>query len=172
MACRLVEMIELLAGRRDDVAYAIVGPGDAGVRAALRERGLDGIVDVPGVVTDDDLLRAYMATADVCLSVDEANGMNDRSTMVKVLEYMAMALPVVTIDVPALAAIVRPGIDGLLYPEGDVAALVRALEELLESPEHARSLGSSARKRAVEEFSWRRHCGALDRILRGLAPQS
>jgi alpha-maltose-1-phosphate synthase len=86
----------------------------------------------------------------------------------KVLEYMAMALPVVTIDVPALSRMVRPGMEGLLYPEGDVGALAAALGELLDSPERARALGASGRRRAVEEFSWRRHCAALEQILRDL----
>jgi len=86
----------------------------------------------------------------------------------KILEYMAMAMPVVTIDVPALRAIVRPGIDGLLYPEGDVGALASALADLAEHPEKAHALGESARARAAERFSWRAHCAELDRILREL----
>ncbi len=87
----------------------------------------------------------------------------------KILEYMAMALPVVTIDVPALRRMVRPGMEGLLYPEGDATALAAALGELLDSPEQARALGASARRRAVEEFSWKRHCAKLDAILRSVA---
>jgi starch synthase len=90
----------------------------------------------------------------------------------KILEYMAMEIPVVTIDVPALRTIVRPGVDGLLYPEGDAEALARAFAELLDSPDLARALGRSARERAVEEFSWRRHCIALEGILRRLASAS
>src|SRR5262249_35635038 len=86
----------------------------------------------------------------------------------KVLEYMAMALPVVTIDVPALSRMVRPGVEGLLYPVGDIEALTAALGELLDSPERARALGASARRRAVEKFSWRRHCAALEQILENL----
>jgi glycosyltransferase involved in cell wall biosynthesis len=84
----------------------------------------------------------------------------------KVLEYMAMALPVVTIDVPALRRIVRPGVEGILYPEGDTRALASALRRLIETPEEARTMGASARKRVVEHFSWRRHCAALEQILR------
>lgn len=84
----------------------------------------------------------------------------------KVLEYMAMALPVVTIDVPSLRRMVRPGIDGLLYPEGDVAALAGALGELLRSPQRAVELGRAARAHVVQEFSWRAHCVRLTKILR------
>jgi glycosyltransferase involved in cell wall biosynthesis len=84
----------------------------------------------------------------------------------KVLEYMAMALPVVTIDVAALRRIVRPGSEGILYPEADLHALASALCRLIEAPEEARTMGARARDRAVEHFSWRKHCGALDEILR------
>jgi len=84
----------------------------------------------------------------------------------KVLEYMAMALPVVTIDVPALRRIVRPGVEGILYPEGDARALASALRRLIASPEEARPMGASARNRVIEHFSWRRHCAELERILR------
>jgi len=88
----------------------------------------------------------------------------------KVLEYMATALPVVTIDVPALRKMVRPGVDGLLYPEGDAAALAAAIGELVRSPERAAGLGRSARAHVVEAYSWRAHCAALSRILVSLVP--
>ncbi|HSD11263.1 MAG TPA: glycosyltransferase family 4 protein [Candidatus Binatia bacterium] len=84
----------------------------------------------------------------------------------KVLEYMAMALPVVTIDVPALRRVVRPGAEGILFPEGDIHALASALRRLIEAPEEARAMGLAARQRAVEHFSWRKHCAALEEILR------
>jgi alpha-maltose-1-phosphate synthase len=86
----------------------------------------------------------------------------------KVLEYMAMALPVVTIDVPALRRMVRPGVDGLLYEEGDVAGLAAALGDLLRWPERAAELGRAARRHVVEEFSWRAHCAGLVKILNTL----
>lgn len=89
----------------------------------------------------------------------------------KILEYMAMALPVVTIDVPALRRMVRPGIDGELYPEGDADALAAVLAGLLADPERRAALGRSARARVVEEFSWRVHCAALDRILRSVVAE-
>ena len=88
----------------------------------------------------------------------------------KILEYMAMGLPVVTIDVPALRRMVRPGQEGLLYAEGDAEALAGALAELTGSPDRAVALGRSARARVVGEFSWVVHCAALDRILRSLVP--
>ncbi|HXV61028.1 MAG TPA: glycosyltransferase family 4 protein [Vicinamibacteria bacterium] len=86
----------------------------------------------------------------------------------KIFEYMATGLPVVTLDVAPLREVVRPGFEGVLVPEGDVRALAEAITSLLESPERARAMGASARARVVERFSWQRHCCELDRILRNL----
>jgi starch synthase len=86
----------------------------------------------------------------------------------KVFEYMAMGLPVVTIDIPPLNVIVRHERDGLLYQSGDVEGLVEALSELERDGERRQEMGKSARERVVERYSWRAHCEALDRILRGM----
>jgi glycosyltransferase involved in cell wall biosynthesis len=80
--------------------------------------------------------------------------------------HMAMALPVVTIDVPSLRRMVRPGVDGLLYPPGDVDAFAAAVARLLESPEESAGLGRAARAHVVDEFSWRVHFNRLEAILK------
>lgn len=87
----------------------------------------------------------------------------------KVFEYMAMALPVVTVDVTPLHEIVRQGKEGLLYRSGDIAGLVRALGRLSNDPDLRRTLGESARMRVTERYSWRSHCAALERILHGIS---
>jgi glycosyltransferase involved in cell wall biosynthesis len=84
----------------------------------------------------------------------------------KIFEYMAMALPVVTIDIPPLNEIVRDGQEGLLFPTGDVEGLTSALERLSTDAELRSRLGASARRRVVANYSWQAHCAALDGILR------
>ena len=87
----------------------------------------------------------------------------------KVFEYMAMALPVVTIDVTPLNEIVRNGEEGLLYRPGDIAGLVRALDRLACDPGLRLTLGASARQRVTARYSWAAHCRSLDRILSEIA---
>jgi glycosyltransferase involved in cell wall biosynthesis len=86
----------------------------------------------------------------------------------KIYEYMAAGLPVVTIDLPPLNEAVRTGREGLLYPQGDVAALADALFHLLHDPTKARQMGAAARLRVVECYSWQRHCAELERVLLGM----
>ena len=84
----------------------------------------------------------------------------------KIFEYMAMGMPVVTLDVPPLRAIIRPEQEGLLLEEGDVDAMARAIGSLLEDRDRAQAMGRAGRERVVAQFSWQLHCEALDRILK------
>ena len=87
----------------------------------------------------------------------------------KVFEYMAMGMPVITVDVPPLDTIVREGQEGLLYPSGDITALTSALTTLEVNASLRSTMGASARARVVEHYSWQAHCKALDAILREIA---
>ncbi len=82
----------------------------------------------------------------------------------KIYEYMAMGLPVVTPAIPPLDAAIREGVEGALYPEGDVAALAAAIRRVLEAPGR-QEMGLRARERVVRDFSWQRHCRELSRVL-------
>lgn len=83
----------------------------------------------------------------------------------KIFEYMASGLPVVTLDIEPLSEIVRPGKEGLLFQEGDVEGLAAALAELVRSPERAQAMGASGRERIVSDYSWAVHCQKLETVL-------
>ena len=83
----------------------------------------------------------------------------------KVFEYMALGLPVVTLDIPPLNTIIRAGEEGLLYREGDLATLTAHLATLAADPAARARLGTSARARVVAHYSWDAHCAQLERVL-------
>ena len=64
----------------------------------VRSLGLSDYIQFAGLISSGKELGSMLATADVCVSPDEANKMNDISTMNKVLEYMALGKPVVQFD--------------------------------------------------------------------------
>jgi glycosyltransferase involved in cell wall biosynthesis len=81
----------------------------------------------------------------------------------KVYEYMAAGLPVVTADIHPLNQVIRDGLEGALFHEGDIPGLAAAIARLLDDPA-ARAMGARARARVVEYYSWERHCAELERI--------
>jgi glycosyltransferase involved in cell wall biosynthesis len=145
---------------REDVAFAIVGAGDArdSLMADTARRGLGDYVDFPGRA-DDELLRAYMSTADVCVGVDESNPMNDSSTMTKVIEYMVMGRPIVQFPLHETSRVC--GDTSLYARTGDSLDLAERIAELLDDPERAERLGAAARKRAVPALLWPEQVPAL-----------
>ncbi len=166
--------LELRRARERLPLFLMIGDGPE--RSAIEERvrtsGMDADFLFLGSVRHEDV-PSYLRLAKVGVAPFETRRhryleIDFYWSPFKVLEYMAMALPVVTIDVPALRRMVRPGLEGLLYPEGDTRSLATALQRLIEAPEEAQAMGLSARNRVVEQFSWGRHCALLERIVREL----
>lgn len=88
----------------------------------------------------------------------------------KIYEYMAMRLPVVTAAIPPLDSTIREGQEGALFREGDVADLAAAIRRVLHAPDRA-AMGERARERVVACYSWTRHCQELERILRAMVEE-
>ncbi len=102
------EGIDLLLGRgpshrhvlsRHDIHFGLVGGGTelAAMRALAEQLGIADYVTFTGRVPDQELLE-MLNTADVCVNPDVANEMNDKSTMNKIMEYMALGKPIVQFD--------------------------------------------------------------------------
>lgn len=87
----------------------------------------------------------------------------------KVFEYMAAGLPTVTIARPPLDEIVRPEHEGLAMRDGDPPSLAEALVRLAGDPALRARLGTAARARVVERYSWARHCEQLEGVLQRIA---
>ena len=83
----------------------------------------------------------------------------------KIFEYMASGLPVVTIRRPPLTEIVREEQEGLLFAEGDAQGLAAVLARLADDPALRERLGQSGRERVVARYSWDVHCAQIEAVL-------
>ncbi len=83
----------------------------------------------------------------------------------KVYEYMAASLPVVTTDIPPLDQIIRNGHEGYRFREDDLDDLSAAMLKVLHDTAAARRMGARARERVVMHYSWQQHCTELERLL-------
>jgi glycosyltransferase involved in cell wall biosynthesis len=138
---------------RNDIFWGIVGGGPHldTLRKQAHDMGLDDCLEFTGRVPDQTLLD-YLNTADVCVNSDEYNEMNDKSTMNKVLEYMALGKPIVQFD---LTEGRYSAADASLYAERNNAHdLADKVLYLLENPEKRRQMSEIGRSRILNELSW------------------
>ncbi|WP_369227218.1 glycosyltransferase family 4 protein [Streptomyces sp. R39] len=157
--------LRALAKLRDDVGrtdwHAVfVGSGDAfDAMVELAGRlGLSDQVQFTGRIPDADLVR-YLSTADVCLSPDPRNPLNDVSTMNKVLEYMAMGRPIVSFDLKE--ARVSAGEAAVYAPANDEAEFAGLIALLLDDPDQRARMGKIGQERVSGPLSWRNSQASL-----------
>jgi glycosyltransferase involved in cell wall biosynthesis len=138
---------------REDVAFTFMGAGDSydEIVALRDDLGLHDYVELPGRVPDDTVLDV-LSTADVGLSPDPKNPLNDVSTMNKTMEYMAFELPVVAFDLKETRVSAEEAAS--YVPSGDVAAYARAIVELLDDDDKREVMGRIGRRRIEEELGW------------------
>ena len=146
---------EIRSRGRTDVHFVCVGggPGLAGLRRLAEERDLEQLVTFTGRVSDKDLLE-ILSTADVCVNPDRPCEMNNISTMIKIMEYMALGKPIVQFDLKE--GRFSAG-DASLYADNQrmIQDFADKILWLLEHPEERGRMGEAGRKRVVDELAWR-----------------
>ncbi|MBJ8344000.1 glycosyltransferase family 4 protein [Antrihabitans sp. YC2-6] len=138
---------------RTDTHFIFMGGGDAfdEMVALSQALGITDIVEFTGRVPDEFLQRC-LSSADICLSPDPKNPLNDVSTMNKVVEYMAMARPMVSFELTE--ARVSAGDAAVYAPANDEAKFAEGIVELLDDPERRKRMGEYGRDRVEQELSW------------------
>lgn len=151
----LLDAADLLVNRRGrrDIHFSLAGSGPefCRLRARVDELGLQENVTFLGRISDEDL-AALLATADVCVNPDEANEMNDISTMNKIMEYMALGKAVVQFDLTE--GRVSAGEASLYARPNDAESLAGCIAGLLEDPRRRALMGEIGRSRFMTRLSW------------------
>jgi glycosyltransferase involved in cell wall biosynthesis len=140
-------------GRRD-VHFTCVGRGPElkKLQQMVQQMGLEDTVDFTGRVSDQDLIE-ILSTADVCVNPDRPSEMNDISTMIKIMEYMALGKPIVQFDSKEGKFSAQ---EASLYAskQDGAADFADKIIWLLDRPEERRKMGEFGKKRIEEELAW------------------
>jgi glycosyltransferase involved in cell wall biosynthesis len=140
---------------RDDIAFTLIGSGDCfDDLVRLRdELGLAGHVEFTGRAPDEQVAQ-IMSTADLGLSPDPKNPLNDVSTMNKTMEYMAYELPVVAFDLRETRVSAD---DAAVYvTPNDVHEYAKAIVALMDSESARARMAKLGRARVEQELAWSR----------------
>ena len=138
---------------RKDLHFALVGDGTelGALKGHAKELGIADYVTFTGRVPDQQLLE-ILNTADLCVNPDVANEMNDKSTMNKIMEYMALAKPIVQFDLTE--GRFSAGESSLYANRNDPVDLANKMIELVDDPEKRRAMGEFGRRRVINELEW------------------
>ena len=161
---------------RTDISFTLMGGGDCHADlVAERDRlGLQDHVELPGRVPDA-YVADVLSTADVGLSPDPLNPLNDVSTMNKTMEYMAFGLPVVAFDL--VETRVSAG-DAAVYadPASGPQGFAEALVGLLDDQESLVLMGKLGRERVEAQLAWKHqapsYLAVFDELTGRTAPSS
>lgn len=146
----LAELMRLLTREHGlpRARLSIVGDGDAcdDVRAAMRRAHVERSVDWLGWIAVEEI-PGRLAAADICVDPAPRSALNDRSTMIKIAEYLTACRPVVAYDL--LETRRTLGDAGVVVESGDVRALAAACAQLAGDADRRAALSSAARTRAA-----------------------
>lgn len=138
---------------RKDIHFGIIGGGTEleKLKTLAQELKVNDYVTFTGRIPDDEMLD-MLNTADVCVNPDIANDMNDKSTMNKIMEYMALAKPIVQYDLKEGRFSAQ---QASLYAEkNNKIDLAEKILQLLDNPDMRKEMGAYGRNRVLNDLQW------------------
>jgi glycosyltransferase involved in cell wall biosynthesis len=152
----LLRALHYLATNLDhpDFYCVLIGDGHAvkELRVLTRTLGLEARVWFAGWILDRKELLKYLSTADICVQPDPTGPLNDVSTMIKTMEYMALSKPVVAFDLPDTRY--SCGDTALYAQPNDERDFARQIARLMDDAKLRRQLGEQGRQRIIAGLTW------------------
>lgn len=136
-----------------DICLLVIGDGDFLFRIKELAEAMQVFERVvfTGYIDDRALLAKYLSTADIFVDAAPFSFLNDNSTFIKHMEYMAFGKPIVSFALKE--SMFSVGDAGIFVEPNDTDAMAEAIVALAEDENQRRSLGEKALKR-VAELSW------------------
>jgi len=161
----LLDAVSHLARKGIDFELVLAGDGDMRpeIESQIARHNLQGKVRITGWISSEQVRQEILAARALVLP-SFAEGLP-----VVIMEAMALRRPVLTTYVAGIPELVRPGVDGWLFPAGDVELLAVVLEEFLATPvETLEKMGEAARLRVLERHSVDTEAGKLAKLFRSI----
>jgi glycosyltransferase involved in cell wall biosynthesis len=138
---------------RQDIHFGLVGDGTSmeDMKRFAKELGIEKFVTFTGRVPDQELLE-LLNTADICVNPDVANEMNDKSTMNKIMEYMALGKPIVQFDLTEGRWSAQGA--SLYARKNDVIDFAEKILYLINHPDERERMGKIGRERVENTLKW------------------
>lgn len=138
---------------RSDFFCVIIGRGGAlnDLKVQAAQLSLEQHVWFTGFIPDADMIR-YLSTIDIAVDPDPSNSFNDRCTMIKMMEYMALKKSIVAFDLLEHRVTAR---DAALYAQpNNELDFAKQILKLMNDPDRRKKMGEIGRERVENELAW------------------
>lgn len=151
----LIDAVEHIVRKlgREDIQFALVGGGSSldALQRLAASRGLSDYLTFTGRAPDPVLFKV-LSSADIGVNPDRVNAMNDKSTMNKIMEYMAFSLPIVQFEVTE--GRFSAGEASLYARANDPIDMAEKIVALIDDPARRAEMAAFGRRRVEQELSW------------------
>ena len=140
--------------KRTDFHFICVGGGTEleNVINYAKEKGVENFFTFTGRVPDQEMIEA-LNTSDMCVNPDVYNEMNDKSTMNKIMEYMALSKPIVQFDLTEGRFSAQEA--SLYAKRNNMVDFAEKILILLDDPEKRKRMGELGYRRIYNKLDWR-----------------
>jgi glycosyltransferase involved in cell wall biosynthesis len=139
------------------------GPARGDLEAQAQQLGVDGRVQVCGVIGRDGLAR-YISTFDIALQPE----VTAYASPLKLFEYMALGRAIIAPDAPNIREILTHEVDALLFEPNNPESLASAIRRLVGDGELRTRLGAAAADKIHrEDISWARNARRVISLVQG-----
>ncbi len=147
----LLDAFASLGNEFPDMKLLLIGDGPERKRLEGRAKvlGVGHRVLFAGTISHRDLPK-WIASFHIGVMPDS----NEYGSPMKIFEYMSMGKPVVVPDYIPLRDVVDDGVEGLIFPPGNVDALAQRMRTLLEDNETYARMSGAARRKVVQRHNW------------------
>jgi glycosyltransferase involved in cell wall biosynthesis len=161
--CRALRSLRYEIGR-EDFFCVVAGDGDAlpHIKDYARELAINDKMWFAGWISEPDLYRRYLFTADICVAPEPSNVYNDRSTFVKIMEYMAARRPVVAFDLPENHF--SAGDAALYATPNSHLEFAGKLAQLMDDEALRHAMGARGRQRIDNQLAWQYSIPELSKV--------
>ena len=157
--------------KRPDFYCVLIGVGDSldELRALAVKLKITDQVFFTGFISDEDVMR-YLSSTDICLDPNPASPLNDVSTWIKIMEYMALGKPIVSFDLKETRISAEQA--AIYVKPNDELEFARAILQLMDDPARRRRMGTWGQQRLHEKLSWNVTSANLVTAYEHLFPQT
>lgn len=139
---------------RTDFLCIMLGDGECmpELKQLVADYELESYVHFAGWISDVNEFVQYLNSVDICLAPEPSNPYTDRSTTIKMMEYMAAGKPIVAFDLPEHRFTAE---DAAVYATpNDELEFAQLIARLIDSPDERTRRGEFGRNRVVSELAW------------------